>query len=450
MSVLSFGAVTVRLLQRKILSGTYKQHDWFILAATVFGIAMSLGLIISTSFGLGTHESDLEFLNGIRMRQAVLVTNIFYLSCNMLVKLSLLQFYRDLTMSTPAHYFIHFMTFVSVGFGASSIIVVLAQCVPMARIFDPTVPGTCSNIRFMDFSISNGFLMMGIDTVLYAMPVVFTWNLQVSRASKVGLYFVFGLGLVVLIASALRVWIMYEIKSTGDMAFQYGQLMLCSTIENHLAIAVACAPYIKTFLRNSLLTRAYASFRSRIITIVAAATAPSADKSNNNHYNHHHNNNNDDDDDNDRITSLGPASGPPMIPPVRVHGGFRNAFRTCEFFSQLTGRWTVRVGDGTGAGTGLGYAEREGDVEMNAGLGRHAGDDMRSHPALRSEQEQEEQDQGWDVVGPEGDDGSEKEGVVVVRLDGVRLSEGSSRYSTPVGTSPGPVVLEKGYFGDRV
>lgn len=64
---------------------------------------------------------------------------------------------------------------------------------PLHAIWDWSVTeGTCINVSA--FYIANAVTMIGMDIVLYVMPVIFTWKLRLSRAKKIGLNVLFGLG----------------------------------------------------------------------------------------------------------------------------------------------------------------------------------------------------------------------------------------------------------------
>jgi len=84
------------------------------------------------------------------------------------------------------------MHFVAFGFGFSSILVNIFQCTPVAKAYTSAMGGYCVNMG--DFLYANSSLMMATDLVLYIMPVVFTWNLQLRRAQRFGVNFLFGLG----------------------------------------------------------------------------------------------------------------------------------------------------------------------------------------------------------------------------------------------------------------
>lgn len=121
-----------------------------------------------------------------------MATNCVYLSCNTFVKLGLLEMYRHFTMLRYNHWWISAMQVLSVIFGLSGVLGVIFQCVPIASAWDPSIVGHCLNKEA--FWYSNGAIMIGFDTVLYIMPMIFTWNLQLPRNQKIGLRLLFALG----------------------------------------------------------------------------------------------------------------------------------------------------------------------------------------------------------------------------------------------------------------
>lgn len=90
--------------------------------------------------------------------------------------------------------------------------------------------------------------MLATDIVLYAMPLVFTWKLHVSRPQRIAVNLLFTLGGLVLAASGARVYFVHRQATTPDFTYQVAMTMVCAVIENHLAIIVACAPSIKVIL----------------------------------------------------------------------------------------------------------------------------------------------------------------------------------------------------------
>lgn len=117
---------------------------------------------------------------------------IFYFLCNMFVKFGLLIFYLRTTYERIHVYAIWFMLFVSFGFGVSNVFVMAFQCLPLAKLWDPTLPGTCVNI--LPFYYANTYIMIAIDSIMYVMPMIFTWNLALRRPQRIVLNLLFALG----------------------------------------------------------------------------------------------------------------------------------------------------------------------------------------------------------------------------------------------------------------
>lgn len=90
--------------------------------------------------------------------------------------------------------------------------------------------------------------MLANDCILYAMPLIFTWRLHVSRPQRLAVNLLFALGGLVLAASGARVYFVDVQARRPDFTHRFAMTMLCAVIENHLAIIVACAPSIKVML----------------------------------------------------------------------------------------------------------------------------------------------------------------------------------------------------------
>lgn len=112
----------------------------------------------------------------------------------MFVKFALLMFYLETTYQRRYLYTIWFMIVAAFGFGVSSILVVLFQCVPLDKLWNQSKSGQCVNI--IAFLYANACIMITNDVVMYIMPIAFTWNLPLQKTQRVVLNLLFALGLV--------------------------------------------------------------------------------------------------------------------------------------------------------------------------------------------------------------------------------------------------------------
>lgn len=175
-----------------------------------------------------------------------MASRLFYFTCNWSVKHSLLLFYTEFTIDKWPRRSIYFMHAIAFAFGCTCIFASIFQCTPIAAMWDDRINGRCINLN--SFNYFNACFMLATDLVLYTMPLVFTWNLQLRKPQRIGVNILFALGGLVLAASGARVWSVYKQATQPDFTYRFGLIMLCAVIENHLAIIVACAPSIKVIM----------------------------------------------------------------------------------------------------------------------------------------------------------------------------------------------------------
>lgn len=132
------------------------------------------------------------------------------------------------------------------SFGFACVTIVIFQCLPVKKMWNGAVEGRCIDIDA--FSYFNAIFMLVNDIVLYIMPVIFTWHLQLRRPHRIAVNCLFALGGLVLAASSARVYFVYEQATKPDFPYRFASMMICAVIENHLAVIVACAPSIKAVL----------------------------------------------------------------------------------------------------------------------------------------------------------------------------------------------------------
>ncbi|KAF2033404.1 hypothetical protein EK21DRAFT_86213 [Setomelanomma holmii] len=259
---LSTIAVCCRLGRSVFLARSFGWNDGFIAVAAVCACITSGLLILSAHYGVGLPQDEVASENMTPILKLVMASCAFYFACNWAVKHSLLLFYYGLTIGGWPRFSIYFMHGVAITFGVTCIMTSIFQCWPLPAMWDPTVRGHCINI--MAFHLFNSSFMIATDVVLYAMPLVFTWNMQLQRAQKICLNSLFALGWLVLAASGARVHAVYSQIVRPNFTYKFAIIMTWGVIENHVSIVVACAPSIKV-----LLVHAFPSLSTSISKLVS-------------------------------------------------------------------------------------------------------------------------------------------------------------------------------------
>lgn len=117
----------------------------------------------------------------------------------MFVKHAWLTFYYGLARTRAQRWFIHFMQFTAAGFGISSVLVVLLQCIPLSEVWHrahapDTEQSDAKCINLLAFFYSNAIIMIVNDVVMYMIPMVLLWKVEMLSGHRWGVYALFGVG----------------------------------------------------------------------------------------------------------------------------------------------------------------------------------------------------------------------------------------------------------------
>ena len=111
-----------------------------------------------------------------------------------LVKLAILLSYLRIFNTKEDHVATHVMMGVAMCWMLSAVLGAFFQCRPFSYIWNQLQEGNCdARVRFW---VAIGVSHLVIDVLILLLPVRMVWKLQVSLNTKIGLYVLFGLGLL--------------------------------------------------------------------------------------------------------------------------------------------------------------------------------------------------------------------------------------------------------------
>ena len=120
-------------------------------------------------------------------------------------KISILLFYRRIFPETYMVILIWVGVVVQGLFAVTNAFGALFQYIPIASFWDPTIPGyKC--IKQYEFLAAMAVINTLSDLYVFVLPMFSFSKLQMPRKQRLGLMFVFGLGLVVCVAGIVRIW----------------------------------------------------------------------------------------------------------------------------------------------------------------------------------------------------------------------------------------------------
>ncbi|KAJ5168789.1 uncharacterized protein N7482_004383 [Penicillium canariense] len=135
-------------------------------------------------------------------------------------------------------------------YGTWTVVTAWATCVPLAKFWDPSVPGFCFDKKALWFSNSAIHILTDVMILIYPMPVL--KSLQLPKRQKFALMGVFALGGFVLITSILRLQSLLVIANSTDPTYDNVGAAAWSAVECNVAIICASLPSTRAFLSRLL------------------------------------------------------------------------------------------------------------------------------------------------------------------------------------------------------
>lgn len=126
-------------------------------------------------------------------RQSFLATQILYFTNAVLTKASLLLlYYRIFGIVRGFRWTLGISGCLVIGYYVACVIVSMAGCSPISKLWDSTIPGRCINeIAFIRW---NGVGNMLLDVLILCLPYPMAWRLQTTLRQKWILTGIFLLG----------------------------------------------------------------------------------------------------------------------------------------------------------------------------------------------------------------------------------------------------------------
>lgn len=258
LSILGIFTVGFRLYARLFLTKALGIDDVLVVFSLMFCIALSVLIIIANKkFHLGRHVWDIPASTISPHRQNVWMSQWCYVAAAALVKISVLLFYRRLSVQFTRTFLI--ATWIGIIYNVCYFItfgvVLLRLCTPISAYwtrFEPDWAATHSfrcNSEAASLPTSSALSVVG-DVYSTALPFALIWNLKLPARQKVALYALFSVGLLAIGAGIARTVLLYIIHHTKqDLTFILWETWIWALVELYVSLFAASAPALKTFFR---------------------------------------------------------------------------------------------------------------------------------------------------------------------------------------------------------
>ncbi|KAI1346165.1 hypothetical protein F5Y01DRAFT_322061 [Xylaria sp. FL0043] len=249
-----------------ILIATYARYkrakrpcyeDFFVLA--------SYGLIVGVTYclyegqagiGLFVHQWNVRVRDLAGAFYLVHVGSILYSVAIMLLKVAiLLQWIRlFVPRETKGSFYwtSHLLLWMNVLLYSVIVITICASCKPFAKLWDPTLSGTCSADRGI-IDIATAVTNLVSDVIILLLPQQIIWKLKLKTQRKIGIAFVFCVGILAIISAAFRMHASIRFFTSKDKTYQVSSAALWGIAELTCGVLIYCVPSIPGIIRDSRL-----------------------------------------------------------------------------------------------------------------------------------------------------------------------------------------------------
>ncbi|RDW71128.1 hypothetical protein BP6252_07691 [Coleophoma cylindrospora] len=232
--------VGLRLYVRGRIVRKFGIEDFFVGITLLSSICQTVTVYDQVYFGLGRHTSTLTPEEGMSQKKILYISIIFYGLGLTTIKWSILFQYQRLFVRKEDKIKAWILVGIVTAFGLFIILTSMLTCLPVAKFWDDTIPGYCQHKRPLWFVHAAFNVCTDFAIMILPMPVL--WRLQMPKKQKVTLMCIFGLGGVVCIISAIRVWTIDVATTTKDPSYDMTTAAILSSVEVNVAIICSSLP----------------------------------------------------------------------------------------------------------------------------------------------------------------------------------------------------------------
>ncbi|KAJ5363618.1 uncharacterized protein N7496_009331 [Penicillium cataractarum] len=246
--LLAFGFVVVglRLWSRRLQGTSWQGSDWMIVAATIFMVGRySVELVLILLCGMGLHTDEVASIGGpdlfVQFDQLTYAGDILWITIVALIQLSILHYY----LRRFPHRIIMWPTYITMGLCTAlwiaSTFATAFFCTPPKKIWLSDVQGHCGNRKMLHLGSSVSEMIL--HGVILLLPIPVTRDMILSRARKVALGCIYFLGIVIIVISAVRIKVEFDLDPE-DPTYGSARKSLFTSVVPLLGIIAACLPIL--------------------------------------------------------------------------------------------------------------------------------------------------------------------------------------------------------------
>ncbi|WQF77053.1 hypothetical protein CDEST_02067 [Colletotrichum destructivum] len=248
LNLLAIFFCAVRLYTAKVVIRRHQLDDTLIFIGLVFATAYSIIQVYETRKGAGHHIWDVSQADTLAFHQLSMVDLAAYSLSILFTKASILVFYLRFPLKPSVRLVVYIFMFATVAYSAAGALSWAYLCAPIAKIWNPELPGTCvdRSAWWLMLSVSN----VATDLAILLLPIWILSPLSLRLVKKIEMTIFLMAGGFVLGPSIVRMVMIPLGFKNSDFTWNASISIIWCVVEANVGIICTCLPFLKAFLKH--------------------------------------------------------------------------------------------------------------------------------------------------------------------------------------------------------
>ncbi|KEF54305.1 uncharacterized protein A1O9_09471 [Exophiala aquamarina CBS 119918] len=243
MCALAGVTVIARLCVRIFMQRNTGWDDYTLIASLALAIGMTICFNYEVYYGMGLHTHELDAANKVKAFLWLWVAQLLYKFANGMTKISLVLLYLRIFPSRIFKMISWGVIAFVICYCTAAVCTSIWQCDPIEKAWRKTLPGHCIKIGILWY-VNSVFTLLA-DLMLIILPMNQIVRLKLPLSQKIGLAFVFSLGIFVMACTIIRCVALGPTVSQNDSVYYQAKSNSWTFLEVDVSIICAALPILK-------------------------------------------------------------------------------------------------------------------------------------------------------------------------------------------------------------